>query len=150
MNGKNEQFIVTRLADLKRLSSALEAEERVYQERIGAIQKEHASRITEMRTDLEKAEKTLRSYLKKNKIDIFPGKTDRVSLSGGVILRQIGKVVSKARHITVEYLRGKGLETGIKVEEKVNWQEIETWSDDQLSQIETDRKPKETFAYELS
>jgi len=150
MNQQNEFLVNDWLAEIKRLSAILDAEKEAYQNQFRAALLEYGRRTVQAKVDLAAAENQLIGILKKNKADIFPGKTDKVTLSGGVILHQIGSAVRKARHITVAFLRGKGLLDGVKIEESVNWQTIDTWPADRLKQIGTERKPKESFSYELS
>jgi len=150
MNMQNERFIANKLSYIRRLSADLDTFEQEYLGRIEPIRKEFANNTTAIRVELDAAHEELLKYLKKNKSDIFPGKTDRVTITGGVLLRQIAKLVRKARHITVDFLRKKGRTDGIRIEEHVDWPKIETWPDDQLALIGTDRREKETFAYELT
>jgi hypothetical protein len=149
MTPKNEQFIISRLSEIKRLSAILETEEKAYTGRIEAVRLEFANRTADTHSALKIAEKELLACLKKNRLDVFPGSTGRVAVAGGVVLRHVAAMVRKARHITVDFLREKCLDEGIKVEESVNWQKIDTWSDDRLTVIRTERKDKETFAYEV-
>ena len=125
-------------------------EEQVYQRRIENAKTDLLVSTETSVKGLESAKKSLVAHLKKHKADIFPGKTDRVTVTCGVLLRQVAKVVRKARHITVEFLRGEGLEGGIHIEESVDWKAIDTWPDDQLALIGTERREKESYAYELT
>lgn len=150
MKPENEQFITARLAEIKLLTDAIAADEQAYHAKIEAVRLEFERRTAQTRTDLETAQSALLAGLKKNKADIFPGKTDKVTLSAGVVLHQIENKLRKARHITVQFLRAMGMCSGIKVEESVDWQTIDTWSADQLKRIGTERKPKESFSYELT
>jgi hypothetical protein len=149
MKSENEQFIAALLAEIKRLSDILDIEEQKYQQRIENVKRDHLARTAMHRHALERVQEHLLTGLKQHKNDIFPGKTDRIAIAGGVILRQIALVVRKARHITVDFLRTNGKTEGIRIEEHVDWQKIDSWTDDQLALIGTERKKKETFAYEL-
>jgi len=150
MNQQNETYITSTLAEIRRLSSFLEAEETAYNARIETVREEYANRTAESRKALETAQKDLMSRLKKQKKDIFPGDIDRVGVTGGILLRHVAPVVRKARHITVDFLRNLNLRDAIHVEESVDWKEIGTWSDKQLCLLGTERSKKESFAYELT
>ena len=150
MNQKNQLFIAARLAEIKRHYTVMVDERKAYERKVEAARIEYSKNTTGECEALEKANKQLMSHLKKNKLDIFPGKTDRVEIAGGVVLRHMADIVRKARHITVLFLRGLGLEDGIHIEETVDWKKINDWVDDQLAIIGTERTPKESFAYELT
>jgi Gam-like protein len=150
MKAEYNEYITTTLAVIKKLSATMVAENKKYNAAIEVVKAEYIKSSADASEALKKAEKEFIKHLKKNKLDIFPEKTDRVTVAGGVLIRQIKEVVRKARHITVEFLKKEGKSNGIRIEENVNWEEIETWNDEQLSQIGTERKPKESFAYDIT
>ena len=49
----------------------------------------------------------------------------------------------------MQLLEQLGYTDGIKIEKRVNWAEIEKWSDEKLAAIGTERIEKEEFGYEI-
>ncbi len=150
MNAENAKTITALMDDIKRLTADITTAEKAYNKRIAVIKDEYMASVAVDVKSLDTARKTLMKHVKKNKGDIFPAKTDRVTVTGGILIRQIKNAVRKAKHIKVDFLKKMGKTDAVRTEEFVDWDTIETWSDSQLAEINTDRKPKETFAYELT
>lgn len=118
------------------------------EEAISKIRDQYAGDLAvlkEMKTDAEKA---LKKFALKNRVDLFGVDGDKVSLSHGVIL------YSKADKVTIpkdaiERITALGWEEGIKKVPTIDRPVIEAWNDEKLAAIGATKKPKEEITWEI-
>jgi len=101
-------------------------------------------RIKERETELQKLMKAGRA--------VFFADGDVHALSNGSLLRQVEKKVTihGKKDEVVALLEAAGLLEAVKVEKSFDRDVINKWPDDQLAIIGAERKPVETFNYDLA
>ncbi|MBW2617548.1 MAG: host-nuclease inhibitor Gam family protein [Deltaproteobacteria bacterium] len=95
-------------------------------------------------------EKELKALVRKNKAAIF-GERDRVDLAHGSLIWAVSERVKRAKTVTVEVLEALG-EIGraaVRVVKSVDWDALESWPEERLVEIGTERVRKKTISYEL-
>lgn len=115
---------------------------------ISKIREQYAGNLAalkEMKTDAEKA---LKKFALKNRVDLFGIDGDKVSLSHGIIL------YSKADKVTIpkdaiDRITALGWKEGIKDVPTIDRPVIEAWNDEKLAAIGATKKPKEEISWEL-
>lgn len=100
-----------------------------------------------LRADLEKSEKTLLAMMKDARKEFFSD-TDVVTLRIGVLLRKIEDKVKIPRDALVR-CEELGFDEAIKIVKSLDRGAVEKWPDEKLLLIGAERKPTETFNYEL-
>ena len=73
----------------------------------------------------------------------------RCTLAAGSLILTVRDVVRRARSVTVEALKGLGWLEGVRREESVDWQKVETWPDERLAALGTERKEKVEIGWEI-
>lgn len=136
------------LADIRERQTVLDRVEAAAQREMEAVKKEFAPLMRQTKDSLDACERELKELARKHREAIF-GDRDRVDLAGGALLYGRTEVVRKARGVTVELLDQLQYQDGILVVRSVNWDAIAAWPDERLAAIGTERKPKETYGYEL-
>lgn len=101
--------------------------------------------LKEMKTDAEKA---LKKFALKNRVDLFGFDGDKVSLVHGIIL------YSKADKVTIpkdaiDRITALGWKEGIKNVPTIDRPVIEAWNDEKLAAIGATKKPKEVISWEI-
>lgn len=95
----------------------------------------------------------LKELMKEHRADFFAitgMKSCSLDLPHGALLYAKEDYVVKPRKVDVlANLKAQGLQEGIRVVESVDWDVLATWPDDKLALAGTERKTKETFAYEV-
>lgn len=102
----------------------------------------HAQKIRDL-------EKDLRKHVKKHKDEIFAAGADRAELASGALIYSVSDRVKRAKAVTVDRLKELGYTDGIKIEEKVWWEALESWTDERLIAAGTERTRKEQIEYEI-
>jgi hypothetical protein len=121
--------------------------ERNYLAEMETARKRYGDSLEAQRDYLKDLENTLRALMKSAKGQLFVG-GDRVDLPHGVLIHALELKVNRARKM-LERLEAIGRLDVIKVVKAVDWDLLETWSDDDLAAVGTHRKPVETFGYEV-
>ncbi len=136
------------LAEIKKLKSDYEKLKDECNDEIQKIKEKYSEKLAELKSNLMEHDKEIKKLLKKYRRDFFAD-TDRKQLKNGLVWWRIKQAVKKARNVTVQLLEQLGYTDGIKIEKRVNWAEIEKWSDEKLAAIGTERTEKEEFGYEI-
>ena len=135
------------LASVARTEKELKALEEAAEAEIQAVHKRYGWRINQLK-DIQKAnEKTLVDLIRKNKKTVFDD-TDQVDLVNGILLYGKEDKVSVPRD-ALEKIKAQGWDEAIKKTESVDRAVVEKWPIERLAVIGADRKPKETFSYEI-
>ncbi|MDI1471910.1 hypothetical protein THER_1665 [Thermodesulfovibrio sp. N1] len=134
------------LAKIKINKQMLEAIENQYKGEIEAIRSKYYRHIEEVKNDIRQYEEELQKFAFRHKAELFTG--DIADFQNGRLIYQIKKAVKRVRGI-LERLEQLGWNEAIIIEKKVNWDEIEKWTDERLIAVGTERVIKETINYEL-
>lgn len=137
------------LQGIKEMSKVLEETKIEADEEIKAVKEKWTAKVQAVKRALSETEEKLEKLLRKHR-GFFFADGDYRQLEGGAVYVRIVKAVKKARGVTVELLKALGYTDGVKVEESVNWSEIEKWTDEKLTAIGTERVEKEEFGYDLA
>jgi phage host-nuclease inhibitor protein Gam len=101
--------------------------------------------LKEMKTDAEKA---LKKFALKNRVDLFGLDGDKVSLPHGIILYAKEDKVTIPKD-AVEKIEGLGWSDGIIIVKNIDRPVIEKWNDEKLAAIGASKKPKENISWEI-
>jgi len=132
------------LGAISRDIAALEAQAN---EQMKAIADDFNARLTPLRAEQAIRDKELIGLMKKNKGILFDG-TDVVNLLPGSLIRNMADHVSIPRD-ALQACKDNQFTDVIKTVESLDREAIEKWTDNQLSLIGAERKPKEEFKYNL-
>lgn len=136
------------LADIRERQAVLQKVDAAANKELTAVRDRYTPLIRETKESLEACERELTGLAKRHREAIF-GDRDRVDLDSGALLYGRTEVVRRARAVTVELLDQLQYQDGVLVVRSVNWDVIETWKDERLAAIGTERRPRENFDYEL-
>ncbi|MCS7285012.1 MAG: host-nuclease inhibitor Gam family protein [Hydrogenobacter thermophilus] len=134
------------LATIKANKQALQDIEAQYKEEVEAVKAKYYKHLEAIKQDIRQAEEELQRFALKHKYELFRG--DIAELNSGRLILQVKKAVKRVRGM-LERLEELGWTEAIIVEKKVNWDEIEKWTDERLIALGTERIVKETVTYEL-
>lgn len=127
------------LAELDAARGALDAA-------LERVRAEHGPAVERLETRLADLDRAIKALARRERGTLFDGR-DRCDLPHGALLIQIEERVVRARGV-LEALKEMGASEAVKVVETVNWDVLETWPDERLIQAGTERKRRETFAWE--
>ncbi len=146
---KNEavQQVERLLQALKGEKKALEDISAQYQKEIEAVQAKYYKHIEGIKANIKKLEFELEKTAKKHKYELFD-RTDIVETQFGRLIFSIKEAVKRAKGV-LERLVELGWNEAIIIEKKVNWDELERWTDERLIAVGTERLRKEKIEYEL-
>lgn len=116
---------------------------------IKELERQYAEPAQTYAETIRDLEKELRKYVKKHKDEIFVAGADRTELASGALIYSVSDRVKRAKAVTVNRLKELGYTDGIKVEEKIWWEALETWTDERLIAAGTERTRKEQIEYEI-
>ena len=121
---------------------------KLIEDELKKINEKYAGAVAATAEQIKKAEKNLKAFVKKNNADLF-GKKDQISLPHGIILYTEGDRVTIPRNAldTIEKL---GWKKGYIETKKIDRDEIEGWSDEELTAIGASRKPDVNVSWELT
>lgn len=150
-NGANNDVAVKvdeMLGTIQMYSDELEMVQHVIDAEIIAIRNKYAETLDIKLTGKANAEKALKKFALKNRVELFGLEGDKVSLSHGIIL------YSKADKITIpkdaiDRITALGWKEGIKNVPTIDRPVIEAWNDEKLAAIGATKKPKEEISWEL-
>lgn len=134
------------LGRLKIHKKMLEDIEGQYKEELEQIKNKYYKHIESTKQEIREIEEELQKYALKHRHELFAG--DIAELNNGRLILQIKKAVKRVRGM-LERLEALGWTEAIIVEKKVNWDELEKWTDERLIAAGTERVVKETVTYEL-
>lgn len=104
-------------------------------------------KLNPLQSRLKDIEKGLTQLMKAQRGVFFDG-VDRCELPHGALVHAIEGKVKKVKGL-LENLEALGLVEGIKIIKEVDWEALEAWPDEKLIMAGTERKIRETFAYEI-
>jgi phage host-nuclease inhibitor protein Gam len=136
--------LMAQLARTERELKALEAEA---EKEIQEVHDRYGPRINQAKEAQKACEKDLVALMRKNKARIFDG-TDQIDLVNGILLYGKEDKVTIPRD-ALEKIKAQGWNEAVKVTESVDRAVVEKWPVERLAVIGADRKPKESFTYDL-
>lgn len=141
---KFADMVLAQIREKKQKVDALEAEAEQVIRTTTELYKQTLSPIKE---ELEALEKLLVKTMKKDKRILFDGR-DIVQLDNGNLIYSKGPKVTIPRDALVK-VKEAGFTEAVKVAESLDRAIVESWPDEKLFLIGAERKPAETFNYEL-
>ncbi len=122
-------------------------------EDIEMIRSYYKGHIDQIAADIDADEKALKQLVKSRKKDLFDmsADSDKLTLpSGAAIIRSVtrrAKRIKKA--VMLSALKAANKTGAIRVAESVNWDEIDSWSDDEMAAVGTAPKRSENFEFDV-
>lgn len=135
--------ILNKLKIHKKMLEDIEAQ---YKEELEQIKNKYYKHIEGTKEEIRELEEELRKFALRHRHELFTG--DIAELRNGRLILQIKQTVKRVRGM-LERLEALGWTEAIIVEKKVNWEELEKWTDERLIAAGTERIKKETVTYEL-
>jgi len=135
------------LADIRNLSESITALENSHNAQIKCLTALCVAQITPLKEDLATQEKAIIALMKKERKTLFDG-TDVVQLENGALIHEVGDHVHIPKGALAKCKELEFLDV-IKTVESLNRDAIEKWKDEKLLLIGAERKPTETFSYDL-
>ena len=136
------------IAEIGRLTMQIESIDGKASEKIGKI-KEDAARAGEpARERIKELESALLLYAEYNKGDLFKDRKS-IPLSYGTIGYRLSTRVSVKR-TTLELLKKLFKGKGVRIKEEVDKEELLTWKDEDLAQVDAAKLVQDTFFYEVN
>jgi hypothetical protein len=114
---------------------------------IEAVRMKYQPGIQVLEEHLADLEKDLQAHLRQHRAILFDSQ-DRVPMPHRLLIHTIETVIHKASGVLAT-LKDRGHRDTIKVLESVDWDAPGKWSEEQLTEVGTKRKPLETFGYEV-
>ena len=142
---READLLLAAIGETRREVAAFKAEA---DKELAQVKSRHKARIDAGRASLARMEKTLERLSRTHKRTLFVD-GDRCQLAHGSLVHAVGEAVRRARGVGVELLKELDYLDAVAVTERVDWDVIDTWPDEKLAAIGTERKVKETFSYEL-
>lgn len=138
------------LVEIGELTEALHHAEAKMEQELAAFKERWSQDLAPTREQLAALDKELKVYARENH-NLFFGKAEscRVNLPHGVLMYDRSDYVVKKRSLTWERLEALGFPEAVKVDKSVNWDLLNTWPEEKLWAVGTEKKTKETFGYEL-
>lgn len=144
---KNLEEANLALSEIGRLQLKLEAIDGKASEKIGKIKEDAAKAGEDARNRIQELDSALALFAEYNKTDLFREKKT-VNLSYGNIGFRLSTKVS-VKKTTLELLK-KLFPQGLRIKEEIDKDELKTWEDSQLSQVDAAKVEKDTFFYEVN
>ncbi|PKN28250.1 MAG: hypothetical protein CVU64_14185 [Deltaproteobacteria bacterium HGW-Deltaproteobacteria-21] len=132
--------IASTAAELSRAEAAAEAE-------MKAIREKHEGVVGRLKETLEGLDSNLVKLMKKHRAEFFDN-TDQVNLQNGILLHGEGWKVKIPRN-AAKAIEAQGWEEALKRTVTVDRAVVEKWPVERLVVIGAEKKPVETFSYEL-
>lgn len=137
------------LSEARDAADALQAARAAADVEMEAVKVKHATLVQQCGDRVEQIAKSIKSYAKTHRAELFDGK-DRVDLRHGALLHVVRSVVRRSRKVTVEILEWLGFQDGVRVEKKVDWDVVEKWPNERLLAVGTERVTQEMFDFEIN
>lgn len=135
------------LMEMGELKAEVDREQAEAEASLARAKEFYRDNLVVLKKRAERLHKQILSQAKKRRDQLFDGK-DLVDLPHGILLHQVKEQVKKAAAVLAK-LEEYGLEEGLHREVSVNWEVLESWPDEKLLMVGTERVRKELFAYEL-
>ena len=136
------------LDQIGELEAKLTVARNVYLAEIELMSARLKDRIGPIKLNQEKLKKTLEKLMKTSRFVLFDG-TDRVDLDNGALLFAIEDRVRRAKDMLARLEETGAEDSAFIVTRAVNWDYLETWTDERLLEVGTERKREEKFSWEL-
>ena len=136
------------LLELGRTSADLAAANRYLEQEVAALRERWQAKITPLEETKNRLEHEVRVLAKINRDRFFSGDSDRLELPHGALLYEVQRRVKRARGV-LERLEAEGFMEAVKVAKSVDWDALETWPEEWLIFVGTERIKKEVYAYEV-
>lgn len=136
------------LAEIGSCRIKLEAIDGTASEQIGRIKEQAAKEGEESRSRIQALESALALYAEYNKAELFRDKKT-VSLSYGNIGYRLSTKVHVKRS-TVELLKKLFGGKGLRIKEEVDKDELKSWDEADLVQVDAAKTEQDTFFYEVN
>lgn len=144
---KNLEEANLALAEIGRLQLKLEAIDGKASEKIGAIKEKAASDGEDARNRIQELDSALALFAEYNKGELFKEKKT-VALSYGNIGFRLSTKVS-VKKTTLELVK-KLFPRGLRIKEEIDKDELKTWENSQLAQVDAAKVEQDTFFYEVN
>jgi hypothetical protein len=118
-----------------------------YAEQVNEVAARYKVAIKQKLADLGQLEKRLKKLMKANREGFFAD-ADRIDLGNGALLLALEKRVKRAKE-TLKRLEEIGAVEAIIVTKSVDWDVLETWTDERLIEVGTERKRTDKYSYEI-
>lgn len=138
----------TALAEIGRLEMKLEVIDGKASERIGKIKEKAAEDGEAARNRIKELDSALALYAEYNKLELFRDKKTLALSYGYIGFRLSTKVITKKT--TLELLKKLFPGKGIRIKEEIDKDELKSWEDSQLTQIDAAKVEQDTFFYEVN
>lgn len=135
------------LMDLGRTLADLDAANRHLAQEVEVLRARWQAKIEPLEAAKAGLEKQVRELAKVYRDDIFAS-ADRLDLPHGALLYELQRRVKRARGV-LERLEAEGFLEAVKVAKSVDWDQLETWPEERLIYVGTERVTKEVYAYEV-
>ena len=145
---KNLDEANTALAEIGSLQLKLEAIDGKASEKIGKIKEQAAKDGEESRNRIQELDSALALYAEYNKQELFKEKKT-IGLSYGNIGFRLSTKVS-IKKTTLELLEKLNFWKAIRVKKEVDKEELKTWDNEQLAQVDAAKIEQDTFFYEVN
>jgi hypothetical protein len=122
-------------------------QERRIEEEMQAVRARNEGPLAKFKQVRDAYEKELIKLMKKHKTKLFD-ETDQVDLKMGILLHGEEDKVKIPRN-ALEKIKAQGWKEAVKTVESVDREVVQKWPDERLVVIGAERKPVETFSYEI-
>lgn len=136
------------LLEIGQVQRAAAGLEREMEEELTRLREQWRARLQPLvarQTDLDQRIKEL---AKAHKEEFFTGESARLDLKHGALLYELRRRVKRARGV-LERLEAEGYLEAIKIAKSVDWERLETWPEERLWLVGTERVAREYFGYEV-
>jgi len=144
---ETEKFADTTLALIRERKSKIDTLESEAEQAIKTTAEMYQQALSPLKKELESLEKLLIKTMKREKRTLFAGR-DIVQLHNGILLYSKEQKVKIPRD-ALGKVKEAGFTEAVKVAESLDRAIVESWPDEKLFLIGAERKPTETFNYEL-
>ena len=135
------------LAEQCGVQSQLEDLSAEAKEGVERLQQEYQRRLEPLKLRFKALDRSIKKLARANREHFFKDQ-DRVDLPSGSLLCTLQVRVKRARGV-LEALEKQGAEEAIRIHKAVDWDALETWPDQKLAQVGTERIKKEIIEYAI-
>jgi phage host-nuclease inhibitor protein Gam len=115
---------------------------------IQELERQYGEKAKEVKQRLAQLEKQLNKEAKAAKGELFRSENDRLELTNGALIYSVSQRVKRAKAVTPERLEELGYTDGVRIEKRVKWEALESWPEEKLIAVGTERVRKENIDYE--
>ncbi len=135
------------LEDIAATTLALKKMEVEWKAELDQLATRWKAKMAPQKALLGELEVQIEKHMKVNRNQLFDG-TDRVDLANGALIFAVIKRVKRARNL-LERLEKINADDAIAITKSVDWEKLETWTDERLLEIGTERVKEDKFSWEL-